>query len=73
MPLKSNLRVIMAEKMIDNLSDLIELTGVSRNSLNKLWKNSELDTIKLGTLVKICEALKISLFDLIEYIPDHTE
>ncbi|MEH7464826.1 helix-turn-helix transcriptional regulator [Bacillus thuringiensis] len=70
MALKSNLRFIMAEQMINNISGLIKQTGISRNSLNKLWKNEELETLKLETLVKVCEALNVSLYDLIEYIPD---
>ncbi|HDR7417809.1 TPA: helix-turn-helix transcriptional regulator [Bacillus cereus] len=64
MALKSNLRFIMAEQMINNISDLIKQTGISRNSLNKLWKNEELETLKLETLVKVCEALNIFLYDL---------
>lgn len=70
MALKSNLRFIMAEQMINNISDLIKQTGISRNSLNKLWKNEELETLKLETLVKVCEALNIFLYDLIDYVPD---
>ncbi|MEB9514637.1 helix-turn-helix domain-containing protein, partial [Bacillus cereus] len=30
--------MIMAKKNIDNISDLVRITGVSRNSINKLWR-----------------------------------
>ncbi len=69
MPLKNNLRLLMAEKRIDNIADLIKTTGLSRNALNKLWHNQDIDTIKIGTLIQICNSLKIKLSDLIEYIP----
>jgi putative transcriptional regulator len=73
MPLKNNLRIVMAEKMIDNLTDLIGITGLSRNALNKLWHNQDIETIKLETLFQICDSLKIKLSDLLEYIPDTEE
>jgi len=63
----------MAEKMIDNLTDLIGITGLSRNALNKLWHNQDIETIKLETLFQICDSLKIKLSDLLEYIPDTEE
>ena len=73
MSLKNNLRIVMAEKMIDNLTDLIKITGLSRNALNKLWHNQDIETIKLETLIQICDSLKIKLSDLLEYIPDKEE
>ena len=63
----NNLRLIMAEKRIDNVSDLMEKTDLSRNALNKLWHNKDLETVKLGTLITICEKLDIPLSQLIEY------
>lgn len=70
MPLNNNLRIVMAKKTIDNISELMEITGLSRNALNKLWHNEEVETVKLGTLIQICESLKINLSDLIEYVPE---
>ena len=67
MQIINNLRLIMAEKRIDNVSDLMEKTDLSRNALNKLWHNKDLETVKLGTLMTICEKLDISLSQLIEY------
>ncbi|MGQ7139267.1 helix-turn-helix domain-containing protein, partial [Bacillus cereus group sp. Bce030] len=36
MKLVNNIRMIMAQKNIDNIAELIRITGVSRNSINKL-------------------------------------
>ncbi|MFB4473722.1 helix-turn-helix domain-containing protein [Oceanobacillus caeni] len=70
MPLENNLRVIMAEQRIDNLSELIKITGLSRNSLNKLWHNENVESIKLETLMIICDSLNVSLNELIKYVPN---
>ena len=67
MRISNNLRLIMAKRRIDNISDLMEITNLSRNALNKLWHNKDLETVKLGTLMTICEKLDISLSQLIEY------
>lgn len=69
MPLKSNLRIIMAQQQIDSISELIQTTGLSRNALNKLWHNENLESVKLGTLVIVCDSLNVKLSDLIEYTP----
>lgn len=69
MPIENKLRLVMANKRIDSISELIEITGVSRNSLNKLWHNEDLESIKVETLVKICRALDIELNQLITYAP----
>jgi len=73
MTLKNNLRVLMAEKRIDNITVLMEKTGLSRNALSKLWKNQDIQTVKLETLIQICEPLKVKLSDLVEYTPDPDE
>ncbi|AEA19890.1 hypothetical protein DF16_pBMB8513orf00011 (plasmid) [Bacillus thuringiensis serovar kurstaki str. YBT-1520] len=63
----------MAKKNIDNISDLVRITGVSRNSINKLWHNENVSSLKLDTLITICEKLDVELLDLIEYIRDDSE
>ncbi|MEC3421812.1 helix-turn-helix transcriptional regulator, partial [Bacillus cereus] len=68
MKVVSNIRMIMAKKNIDNISDLVRITGVSRNSINKLWHNENVSSLKLDTLITICEKLDVELLDLIEYI-----
>ncbi len=65
--------MIMAKKNIDNISDLVRITGVSRNSINKLWHNENVSSLKLDTLITICEKLDVELLDLIEYIRDDSE
>lgn len=70
MGLENNLRVIMAKEKIDNISDLMDITGLSRNSLNKLWHNENVESIKLGTLMIICDSLNVPLDELIKYIPE---
>ncbi|KIQ81538.1 helix-turn-helix transcriptional regulator [Bacillus toyonensis] len=73
MKLVNNIRMIMATKNIDNISELLRITGVSRNSINKLWHNENVSSLRLDTLITICEKLDIKLSDLIEYIPGDSE
>ncbi|MED3165112.1 helix-turn-helix transcriptional regulator [Bacillus thuringiensis] len=73
MKVVSNIRMIMAKKNIDNISDLVRITGVSRNSINKLWRNENVSSLRIDTLLPICEKLNVKLSDLIEYIPDDSE
>ena len=68
--LKCNLRKLMAERKIDDISDLMRLSAVSRNSINKLYRENDIETIKLETLMKLCNALRCNLSDLIEYLPE---
>lgn len=60
----------MADREIDDISDLIDLSGVSRGPINKLYRNQQIDTIKLGTLFRLCDALECKLSDLVEYSPE---
>ena len=73
MALKNNLRILMAEKRIDNISVLMEATGLSRNALSKLWKNQDIETVKLETLIQICKPLNVRLSELVEYTPGENE
>lgn len=66
----SNIRYRMADRKMDDLSELMELTGLTRNTLKKLYRTSELQTIKLENLMHVCDALHCSLADLIQYVPD---
>lgn len=69
--LENNIRLIMAKRRINSISDLITITGLSRNALNKLWHNENLESVKLGTLLEICNKLDIKLSELIEYTPEN--
>lgn len=70
MGLENNLRIVMAKQRIDSISELMKITGLSRNALNKLWHNENIESVKLGTLMIICDSLGIKLSDLIEYTPE---
>ncbi len=65
--LKCYIRHRMADKNIDDISQLITLSGVSRNSINKLYRGINIKTVKIETLMKLCDALQCKLSDLIEY------
>ncbi|MED3244550.1 helix-turn-helix domain-containing protein [Bacillus thuringiensis] len=73
MKVVNNFRVIMAVKNIDNVAELVRMTGVSRNSINKLWRNDNVSSLRIDTLITICEKLDVELLDLIEYIRDDSE
>ena len=65
--LKNYLRYRMADKEMNYIVELMQLSGVSRNSINKLIRNENVETIKLSTLIKLCDALECDLADLVEY------
>lgn len=69
MRIKNKLRLIMAEKRIDSIAELMKITGLSRNAVNKLWHDQDLETVKLETLIQICKPLNIALSELIEFVP----
>lgn len=68
--LKSNLRVLMAEHRIDDITELMNRSGLSRNSINKLYRETNIESIKLETLFKLCDTFQCKLSDLIEYEVD---
>ena len=67
---KSKLRYLMADKKIDSIKNLVELTGVSRPPLDKLYKEKDLETLSLDVLARICKYFNCKIEDLIEYIPN---
>ncbi|WP_308640463.1 helix-turn-helix domain-containing protein [Paenibacillus nuruki] len=71
--LKCNLRILMAEHRIDDITELMKLSGLSRNSINKLYREENVETTKLETLFKLCDTFRCQLSDLIEYQPDQEE
>ncbi len=60
----------MAKHRIDDITELMEKSGLSRNSINKLYREAHLETIKLETLFKLCDMFQCKLSDLIEYVPE---
>jgi len=67
---KCNLRIFMAEKKIDNITDLMGMTGLSRNAINRLYREIELGKTTMETLVKLCDTFNCKLSDLFEYVPE---
>lgn len=68
--LKSKIRHLMADKKINSLSALIRETKISRETLNKLYHEEKLESLKLEMIIKVCEYFDCNIQDLIEYIPD---
>lgn len=68
--LKNYIRYRMADQNIDDITGLMERSGVSRNAITKLFRNENVDTLKVGTLMRICDALECNLSDLLEYKPE---
>lgn len=67
---KCHLRRLMADQKIDDITQLMKLSGLSRNAINKLYREDNIETVKMETLFKLCDTFKCNLSDLIEYIPD---
>ncbi|CAH1201393.1 hypothetical protein PAECIP111893_01598 [Paenibacillus plantiphilus] len=67
---KCHLRRLMADQKIDDITQLMKLSGLSRNAINKLYREENIETVKMETLFKLCDTFKCNLSDLIEYIPD---
>lgn len=68
--LKSKLRYLMADKKINSLSELSRQSQVSRDTLNKLYHEEKLETLKMESLQKLCELFNCEIQDLIEYTPN---
>ena len=60
----------MADNSIADATTLMKIAQISRNTFNKLFHNNNIKSIKLETLMKVCDALDCRLSDLVEYIPD---
>lgn len=65
--LKNNLLIVFAEKKT-KASKVSKETGIAESTISN-FANNKTD-IKLSTLIKLCNALKIRLSDLIEFSPE---
>lgn len=65
----------MAQHKIDDIQELINRSGLSRNAINRLYKGTEaeIESTNLKTLIKLCKVFNCRLSDLLEYIPDTEE
>ena len=63
----------MAEHRIDGITDLMKLSGLSRNAINRLYKGTdeEIESTNLKTLITLCKVFNCKLSDLIEYTPEN--
>ena len=68
--IKCNIRIFMAKNKIDNITDLMELSGLSRNAINRLYREIELEKVTMETLIKLCDTFNCNLSELFEYIPE---
>ena len=69
--LKSKIRHIMADHKVFTVKQMEKDTGLSRNALNRLYHEKDMDGVSLGTLHRICKTYKgVNICDLVEYIPD---
>lgn len=68
--LKSNLRVLMAKNKIDSITELMEKSGLSRNAINKIYQEENMETTKLSTFLALCDTLECKLSELINYEPE---
>lgn len=65
--MKNNLSTILGSRLM-TITELARKTGLSRNTLTEIYYQRA-KSVKLETLAKICDALQISLSELIEYEP----
>ena len=68
--LKCNITHLMIDNEIESVFELMKITGLSRETVNKLFKIKDIETIKFVSIMRVCNALHCKLSDLIEYIPD---
>lgn len=67
---KNKFRYLMADKNINSITQIINETGLSRDTINKLYHSKNVETLSLKILFIICDYFKCQLSDLLEYIPD---
>lgn len=53
-----------------NKTDLQKMTGLSSATIAKLSKNEAADSVMLEVVDRICKALKVPIYDVVESISD---
>jgi putative transcriptional regulator len=66
---KSNLHILMGKHKIRSINKLAELTGISRPTLTRIYKD-ESDRIELDTIYKLCTFFNCSVGDLFTIVPE---
>ena len=60
-------RTLAAQRM--NKTDLQKITGLSSATIAKLSKSEASNAVMLDVVDRICEALKVPIYDVVESIP----
>lgn len=68
--IKAKLGYLMLDHKIKSVTMLARETGISRETLRKIYNETKLESLSLETIVKLCEFFNCKIQDLIEYIPD---
>lgn len=69
--MKNNLSKVLGEQLL-KVSDVHCGTGISKTTLTDLYYQRA-ENVRLDTLQKICDFLRIPLSELIEYVPERKE
>ena len=67
--LENNLRILMAKQKINSVAALSRISEVGPKPIHCLYKEDNVGSVKLESLLKICDALGCSLSELINYNP----
>jgi putative transcriptional regulator len=68
--LRIKLKYLMVDYKVKSIAELSRNVSINRNTLNKLANETNLESVKLETYLKLCDYFKCPLSDLIEYTPD---
>ena len=71
--LNIKIKYLMVDHNIRTISELSRQTGISRDTLNKIYDNTRPETVTLEMYLKLCRLFKCNLSDLIDYIPDEIQ
>jgi len=64
----NNFSTILGHNLL-TITNVYKGTGISRSTLINIYYQRT-RSVKLNTLIKICDYLQVPLSELIEYIPD---
>ena len=66
--IKNRLSIILGEQRM-RISELARLTGISQNTVNKIYHNKT-NSDEFSTLNKLCNALQKNSQEIFEFTPD---
>lgn len=61
----NSIKVLMALNDIDTIDTLIQMSGVSWSVINKLIKHENIESLELGSVIKVAYALRCPVLNLI--------